>query len=190
MQDLFMSLDGGLKAFWIIACSASLVFVIQTALTFIGLGDTDAGLDDLSTDGVEDGSMSGLFSFRNLINFLLGYGWSGVLLYDRIDARWALYLIAVFVGLLFVAAFVIMFRQMMRLAHDGSFHMEEALGLTADVYLRIPASRNGCGKVQFSVKGSVHETDAITDDAQELPTGSKVIIKEVIGNDTFLVTKS
>lgn len=185
-----MSFDGGLKAFWIIACAASLVFIIQTALTFIGLGDTDAGLDDISTDGVEDGSMSGLFSFRNLINFLLGYGWSGVLLYNRVEARWLLYIIAVAVGLLFVAAFVFMFRQMMRLTHDGSFHMEEAIGVTADVYLRIPASRKGSGKVQFSVKGSVHETDAITDDAEEIPTGSKAVIKEVIGNDTFLVSKS
>ena len=189
-MDFFDSLEPLQKIFWIIALSASLVFIIQNIMTFVGLGtdtDVDAGPMDGSVDSVEDGSLSGVFSFRNLINFLLGYGWAGVLLYDSILKGWLLQLVAIAVGLVFVLAFVIMFRQVMKLSHDGSFKMVEAVGLKADVYLRIPPARTGRGKVQVSVKGSVHEVDAMTDRNEEIPTGGQVKITKVLGDDLLLV---
>lgn len=190
MIDLFNSLEPLQKFFWTIACAASLVFIIQTIMTFIGLGtdaDVDAGPMDGSVDSMEDGSLSGVFSFRNLVNFLLGYGWAGVLLHECIDKGWLLQLVAIVVGLAFVLAFVFMFRQVMKLSHDGSFKMQEAVGLKADVYLRIPAARSGRGKVQVSVKGSVHEVDAMTDRNEEIPTGGQVKITKVLGDDLLLV---
>ena len=190
MIELFNSLEPLQKFFWTIACCASLVFIIQTIMTFIGLGtdaDVDAGPMDGSVDSMEDGALSGVFSFRNLINFLLGYGWAGVLLFDDIEKRWLLQLLAIAVGLLFVLAFVFMFRQVMKLSHAGSFKMSETVGLKADVYLRIPAARSGRGKVQLSVKGSVHEIDAVTDKDAEIPTGGQVEIVEVLGDDLLLV---
>ena len=190
MMELFNSLEPLQKFFWIIALCASLVFLIQTIMTFVGLGtdaDVDAGPMDGSVDSVEDGSLSGVFSFRNLINFLLGYGWAGVLLFDSFEKRLVLQLVAIAVGLVFVLAFVFMFRQVMKLSHDGSFKMQEAVGLKADVYLRIPASRSGRGKVQVSVKGSVHEIDAMTDNSEEIATGAQVKIVKVLGDDLLLV---
>jgi membrane protein implicated in regulation of membrane protease activity len=190
MMDFMNSLEPLQKFFWIVACCASLVFIIQTIMTFIGLGtdtDVDAGPMDGAVDSVEDGELSGVFSFRNLINFLLGYGWAGVLFFDSIEKRWLLQILAIAVGCVFVLAFVFMFRQIMKLSHDGSFRMDEAVGLSADVYLRIPAARSGRGKVQVSVKGSVHEIDAVTDSADEIPTGGHVKILEVLGDDLLLV---
>ena len=190
MIEFFNSLEPLQKFFWTIACCASLVFIIQTIMTFIGLGtdaDVDAGPMDGSVDSMEDGALSGVFSFRNLINVLLGYGWAGVLLFDDIEKRWLLQLLAIAVGVLFVLAFVFMFRQVMKLSHDGSFKMSETVGLKADVYLRIPAARSGRGKVQISVKGSVHEIDAVTDNDAEIPTGGQVEIVEVLGDDLLLV---
>ena len=75
----------------------------------------------------------------------------------------------------------------MKLSHDGSFRMSETVGLMADVYLRIPAARSGRGKVQVSVKGFVHEIDAVTDSDKDIPTGGQVKILEVIGDDLLLV---
>ena len=96
-------------------------------------------------------------------------------------------MVAIAVGLVFVLAFVFMFRQVMKLSHDGSFKMQEAVGLKADVYLRIPAARSGRGKVQVSVKGSVHEIDAMTDNREEIATGAQVKIVKVLGDDLLLV---
>lgn len=192
LGSFLAEMEGLQRVFWIIALAASLIFIIQTVITFIGLGtdmDVDAGPDSMDGlgDSVEDGSLSGLFSFRNLINFLLGYGWAGVLLHDSIGSRVLLQIVAIAVGLAFVAAFVVMFRQLMKLSHDGSFKLAEAVGLTADVYLRIPASRTGRGKVQVSVKGSVHEVDAVTDSDAEIATGGHVEILAVLGDDLLLV---
>ena len=55
------------------------------------------------------------------------------------------------------------------------------------MYLRIPAARSGRGKVQVSVKGSVHEIDAMTDRDEEIATGGQVKIVEVLGDDLLLV---
>lgn len=190
MMDLFNSFEPLQKFFWVIALCASLVFLIQTIMTFVGLGtdaDVDAGPMDGSVDSMEDGSLSGVFSFRNLINFLLGYGWAGALLFSSIEKGWLLQVVAIAVGLAFVLAFVFMFRQVMKLSHDGSFKMSEAVGLKADVYLRIPAARSGRGKVQVSVKGSVHEVDAMTDRNDEIATGGQVKILKVLGDDLLLV---
>jgi len=190
MMDFFNSLETSQKFFWAIAVCASLVFVIQTVLTFVGLGadtDVDAGPIDSAGDVTEDGGLNGVFSFRNLINFLLGYGWAGVLLGETITNPLLLQLTAIVVGLLFVLAFVFMLSQVMKLSHDGSFRLSESVGLTADVYLRIPAARSGRGKVQVSVKGSVHEIDAITDNDAEIPTGGQVKILEVAGDDVVVV---
>jgi hypothetical protein len=190
MMDFFNSLETSQKFFWAIAICASLVFVIQTVLTFVGLGadtDVDAGPMDSAGDVTEDGGLNGVFSFRNLINFLLGYGWAGVLLDETIASPLLLQIVAIVVGLLFVLAFVFMLSQVMKLSHDGSFRLSESVGLTADVYLRIPAARSGRGKVQVSVKGSVHEIDAITDNDAEIPTGGQVKILEVAGDDVVVV---
>ena len=186
MVEFLNSLDGPLRIFWIIAILASAIFLIQAIITFAGVG---ADSDFCTVDGVDsaDTGYGGLFSFRNLVNFLLGYGWSGVILYDHIASRFWLYVVCIAIGLAFILAFVLMFRAMLGLAHDGSFYLESAVGKTADVYLRIPAARGGRGKVQVSVNGSVHEIDAITDNAVEIPTGAKVIVTEVIGDDSFLV---
>ncbi len=187
MNGFLNSLDGPLRIFWIIAIVATIVFVVQTIMAFAGIGgDTD--FDEVtSAETVDDSGFGGLFSFRNLINFLLGYGWTGVALYDEIRHPFWLYAVCVLVGLIFIVAFVIMFRLMMRLSHDGTFHDEESLGLVADVYLRIPAARTGRGKVQFSVKGSVHELDAVTDGLSGIPTGGHVKIVEVLGDELVRV---
>lgn len=190
-METFRQLDGTIQVFWIIAAVSSLVFVIQTVITFMGMG-TDVDFDaDLASgvDGLDGDSFAGFFSFRNLINFLLGYGWTGTLLADSIESRGLLQLIAIGVGIVFVIAFLIMFRLLMKLAHDGSFRIADCVGLTASVYLRIPASRSDKGKVQVSVNGSVHEIDAITDDSELIPTGGNVKILAVVADDTLLVER-
>lgn len=190
-METFRQLDGAIQIFWIIAAVSTLVFVIQTIITFMGMG-TDVDFDaDLASgvDGLDGDSFAGFFSFRNLINFLLGYGWTGALLADTIESRALLHLISVGVGLIFVIAFLVMFRLLMKLAHDGSFRLNECVGLSASVYLRIPAGRSGKGKIQVSVKGSVHEVDAVSDSDEVIPTGGNVRIVKVVSDDTLLVEK-
>ena len=85
MKEFFANMDGTQQFYWYIASGASVIFIIQTIMTFVG-ADADTGVD-ADFDGNLDGGDSPfqLFSLRNLINFLLGFGWAGVSLYNVIE---------------------------------------------------------------------------------------------------------
>lgn len=190
LTNWFNSLDPTLRMYWGIAIFASIVFVIQTTMSFVGMGDVDgAGADaDIDFDGTPDtdslddaGSMH-LLSIRNMFYFLLGFGWSGISFWNTIPNHFLLAVVAILVGCAFVALFVVLFRSMMKLQSNGAFRIGDAIGKVCDVYLRIPASCEGLGKVQVSFNGSVQELDARTWHDQPIPSGAKVRVIRVIDN--------
>ena len=188
MIDWYNSLEPALKVYWGIAIFASVIFVIQTVMSFVGISDVDTDVDvDANVDGLDDAGAMHLLSIRNIVYFLLGLGWAGVSLWGTIANRLVLAIIAIVVGCLFVAIFLFLFRQMMKLQHNGAFDINDAVGKTVDVYLRIPASGQGIGKVQVSFNGSVQEIDARTDGDTLIPSGAKVRVIEVLNNRVLLV---
>jgi len=177
MKEFFSSMDTTQQIYWYIAIAASVVFIIQTIMTFIGADADTTGIDadfDSNLDGVD--SPFQLFSLRNLINFLLGLGWTGVAFYGTIENKVVLGIIATIVGLIFVAIFFFIMRTLMKLAEDNSFKIEQTIDKTGDVYTTIPANRGGKGKVFVSIKGSTHELNAITDHNESLKVGTLVKI--------------
>lgn len=189
------ALDPTLRIYWGVAIFASIVFIIQTTMSFVGIGDMDGGDVDLDMDGTADvdalddaGSMH-LLSIRNIFYFLLGFGWTGISLWRTIPNHALLTVVAVLVGCAFVAIFMILFRQMMKLQHNGAFNINDAVGKVCDVYLRIPAEGKGLGKVQISFNGSVQELDARTD-GEMLPSGCKVRVLRVVDKKVLEVEKA
>ncbi|MDR1091281.1 MAG: NfeD family protein [Prevotella sp.] len=182
MKDFFSSMDATLQIYWYIAIIASVIFIIQTIMTFIG-ADSDTGMDadfDSNLDG--GGHPFQLFSLRNLINFFLGFGWTGVSLFGQIESKFLLGVIAFVVGLIFIAVFFVVIKALMRLSEDNTFDIEETIGKTADVYMNIPASKSGKGKVFISIKGTTHELSAVTDSANDLKSGSIVKVLAIEGD--------
>ncbi|MFR2398587.1 NfeD family protein [Dysgonomonas mossii] len=180
-------MDGTQQFYWYIAIGASVIFIIQTIMTFVG-ADADTGVD-ADFDGNLDGGDSPfqLFSLRNLINFLLGFGWAGVSLYNVIESNVLLAIVAFLVGVLFIAFFFFIMRALLKLSEDNSFKIEDTIGKTADVYLSIPAAKTGKGKVFISVRGSTHELSAITNSVDEIKNGSLVKVVGIEG-DILIVT--
>jgi hypothetical protein len=84
--------------------------------------------------------------------------------------------------------FIYIFKKLMKLESNGAFDINTAEGKTCNVYLRIPANRTGTGKVQISFDGSVQELDAVTD-GDMIPTGTKVVVMEVLNNNILHVEK-
>lgn len=186
MVDKFLALELPMQVFWGLAILSSTFFLVQTVMAFLGLdADTEdgAGFEDVELDGV-----SGYFTFRNFVNFILGYGWAGVVLSESIPNMMWLQLAAMGVGLCFVLVFAFIIRQVMKLSTDKTFRMEEAVGLVADTYLRIPGNKEGVGKVMVSVRGSMHELEAMTE-GDAIPTGAKVRVTKVIGNELLEVER-
>lgn len=190
-SEWYSALPSHMQVFWGIALCSSLVFAIQMVLTFMGIGDSDAGGDfggDMGDGGTLDvGGAMQLFSLRNVINFLLGLGWGGVCLASVIpDPMW-LFIVSILVGAAFVYLFVVMYHQVYRLERNGAFSIDDSVGRIVDVYLTIPANKGGVGKVQVSFFGSVQELSAMTENASPLHSGSKVKVLQVIDGNTVLV---
>lgn len=187
LSEWFNQLDPVLKTYWGIAIFASIVVLIQTILSFAGTGDVDTGDADVDFDADTDASADSmdhagtmhLLSIRNVFYFLLGFGWTGISLWNTITNRIVLGIVAALVGCLFVAIFLFLFRQMMKLQSNGAFNIEDSVGRVCDVYLRIPANNQGLGKVQISFNGSVQELDARTA-GDQISSGAKVRVLRVI----------
>lgn len=186
MAEFFTSMESSERFYWYLALIASFIFVIQTILTFIG-ADTNTGVDADFDGNLDVGAYPfQLFSLRNLINFLLGFGWGGISLYHVIGSGILLAIAAGLIGLIFIAMFFFIMRSLMKLAEDNTFSLESAIGKSGDVYLTIPPLRSGKGKIFISVQGSTKELDAITDSETALHNGMLV---KVIGleGDLLLV---
>ncbi|MDZ4667260.1 MAG: NfeD family protein [bacterium] len=185
-MEIFESLAPLLRTFWFVAIPTSLIFLVQTIVTFMGADATDgfsANFDgDLS--GADDSFQ--LFSFRNLVNFLLGLSWSGISFFNLISNPIYLILFSLLVGVLFVYVFFLIMQQVQKLAEDNSFQYTDTLHKTAEVYLTIPANKNGKGKVIVSAKGAFHELEAITEN-DSIPSGSMVKVVGVEGSNLLIV---
>ena len=177
-----------LQIFWGCAVVASLIFLVQMVLTLIGMDSSDMDVDFDGANTMDLGGGLNLFTIKNFIGFLVGFGWAGVCFYNSITSSILLILVAVIVGLLFVGIFVVIYKQTKKLEHNGAFQIDEVKGTTVSVYLRIPAQGSGKGKVQVSQNGSVHELDALTD-GEEIPSGAKVKVVEIVDNETVKVEK-
>ena len=80
-MEFFSSMDTYLQGFWFIAIPVSIIFVIQTVMTFVGANASDGLAADFDGDFSGNDAPFQLFSLRNLVNFLLGFSWTGISFY-------------------------------------------------------------------------------------------------------------
>ncbi|MBR5256378.1 MAG: NfeD family protein [Bacteroidales bacterium] len=181
-----------MKLLWGVTLAATLVFIIQTVMTFLG-ADADSNFDvdvDTSMDGTDLSNIEGgsnLYTFRNFVNFFLGFGWTAILLQPSVKSTGLLVVIAVLVGIALVVAVMYLFKWLSTMQQSGNINVyKAAVGCQGTCYLRIPAERSGEGKVQITIQGAVREYNAVTD-GDEIKTGASVKVIEAIDANTLLV---
>ena len=180
------------QVFWVITIPATVIFLILLVLTVVG-GDADADVDvdtDIDSDIASGDSIPFQFiSLKNIVAFFTVFGWSGIGFIHSGLETWLIILLATICGLLMMVLMATLFYFMSQLAESGTLKMKNAVGKLGEVYLRIPASRGGMGKVQLNVQGSMRTLDAITDDLEEIPTSSIIQVLAVIDDHILLVKK-
>lgn len=171
------------KFYLYVAVPASLLLIIQSIMTFLGLsGDIDTDFD-----GDGDVEMTGetgltLFSFRNLVAFFTFFGWSGLWLISlNVKAIWVV-LISVLVGFVFMLISMSLFFLVSKMQRNGTINLMNAIGQKGNVYITIPAKRENYGKVMVVIQGALTEIEAITDDDETIKSGSSVEVIAVEGN--------
>ena len=178
----WMSLNGMGQLFWGIAIFFSIPFIIQFAMSFIGL-DADTDIDDL--DGDIDGDFH-LFSIKSIIAFFTFFGWSGVALMTTQIGGILIFIGAIFSGIvamLIVTGVIYFFSKMQE---TGTLRLDNAIDKIGEVYINIPENRKGTGRVQIKVQGSLRELDAMTD-GKPLKTGGMIRVITILNDRILLV---
>lgn len=188
MMEWYFALPLLAQIFWACALIGSVIFLIQLVLTIIGIDSSDVEVDFDGPDTLDLGGGMSLFSLRALVNFLVGFGWTGVSLAGIISSKVVLVIVAIIVGLFFAWIIGLLWMKIRKLEHNGAYKIEDAVGQTASVYIPIPAARGGTGKIQISIGGSVQELNALTDSQDKLKTGQLVTVESVINGNTLLVS--
>jgi len=176
------------KTHWIIALPATTIFIIQLIMTLVGGDADDFDTDgDTDFDGVDEGIH--IFSVKSIVSFLMFYGWTGLAAIERGGmAWWGISGISLLVGLVMMFFTAWLLFMLLKLQESGTMKISNAIGEQAEVYLTIPAKKQGEGKVQLIIQGSYKTLDAITEDIEDIKTGTFVEVLDV-QNDILIVKR-
>ena len=174
------------------------ILVVQTILIAVGAGHGDqdltqdvphdAGDGSPHPEGHEAGEASFVrwLSLKTIVACLTFFGLAG-LAAEKAGAGPAGGLaVAVVAGTAAIVVVALLMASLSRLQSRGNIDLQNAVGRPAKVYLRIPAARQGHGKVTLEVQGRFLEVEAVTP-GTEIPTGTDVRVVSVVSPDTLEV---
>ncbi len=215
--DWWNSLSTAAQIFACVAIPSTLVLLIQTILMLIGIGGEGDGIgdgiedisdgmpDDIPDADVGDGvfgedmeaetpdtfGIEGLriFTLRGIVAFFVVFGWVGVVMDGSGAALWLTLLVSAVSGFAMMLVLAFVMRAVMNLRNDGNTDNRNAVGTSGKVYLTIPPSRTGEGKVSIMLQGSYVERNAVTDDDEAIPTGSEIVVVGVSGQTDLVVRR-
>ncbi len=183
-----------LDVYRICALVGGTILVLQTLMMVLGAGgdhDLDHGHGDLSGhdvghvhEGLADVKW---LSLKTVVSALTFFGLSG-LAAEQAGLSWGVGLaLSVVAGGIAVFMVAFLMASLAKLQSRGNVVLANAVGHVGRVYLRIPATRTGAGKVTVEVQGRSLEVAATTA-GPELPTGASVRIVGLVGDDALDVT--
>ncbi len=189
LSDWWDALTTIQQIYWGIAIPSTLIFLIQTVLTFVG-GDMDTELDhDVSVE-TDHGAGFQFFTFKNFIAFFTIFSSTGI---ACINSGWTTgitILVSVLAGLAMMVVMASIFYYFSKLTDSGTMKMKNAIGQIGEVYLTVGAKRGNIGKVSVKVQGALRELDALTDDKEDLTMGTVVEVTDIINDNLLLISKS
>ena len=187
MKEFFEGMSTLEQTYWGFALLGSVVFLIIFILTFIGGGDADMDADASDFEADDGGVGFQFFTFKNIVAFFTIFGWTGITCIDNGLSTGLTLILSIIAGLLMMVLTTSLFFWMHKLAESGTLKMKNAIGVIGEVYLPIGAKRSKMGKVQIKVQGSLRELEAITDNEEELKTGTMVKVTKIVSAELLLV---
>lgn len=216
MVEWWSALSAAGQIFALMAIPATVLLVLQTILLLFGIAGHDAGTD-ADTSGLDDGTpfdathmdfhegtpeahdgehhmgedaQDGLrlFTVRGFIAFFAIFGWTGLAL-SRSGTGAAVSSFAAFAaGLAAMVVLALIIKYTLKLQASGNMDLRNAVGKSASVYLTIPSSRSGTGKVNVMLQEQLCELTAVTDSETPIRSGVQVTVISVTGDGMLVVT--
>ena len=161
--------------FWI-AIAGSAALVIQIIVMLCSFAGMDADVSDTFDGDVDsDGGLS-FFSVKAITAFFALGGWCGFATASSINNVWTPVLVAIATGSAALVGVGFAMRGISKLQCSGNLVKEKLTGMTATVYVTVPAARSGRGKITLTAQGKFTELDAVTDDEDKLSVDTPVRI--------------
>jgi len=196
MADIWNSITGwfsenmtdwtGSKVYLACAIAGGTVILSQLGLNLFGLGggaDVDPDVDVDALEGADDLNFLSIRAISAFLTFFGLVGWAGM------NAGWstpAHVSVAFVSGLSVMIVVALIMRTFIRMQSSGTVDAAGALGLMAQVYLRVPGEMRGKGKITVLIQGRTQEFQAVTA-GPDLPTGAACRVTKQITSDTFEV---
>lgn len=157
-------------------------------------GDAGHGLDhDHSQEGQHPGedahgstSVFRILTVRTVVAALTFFGLVGLTADSAGLGSSSSIVIALAAGLAAMYAVHWLMQQMYRLRADGTVRIQRAVGQTATVYVKIPAERQGVGKIVLNIQDRMVELSAVTAGA-EIPSGRTVVVQQFVDSEVVQV---
>jgi membrane protein implicated in regulation of membrane protease activity len=183
MELWWQALNLELQIFYGIGILALLALALQFILLLFG------GLDDATDlgDGMDHGSGLGIFSFRGITAFFLGFGWTGVIVMKDGHSLALAIVMGLLVGTILMVAIFLLMRSMMRLQSSGTLDYRNAVGEVATVYVTVPAEGKAGGQVEVMIQGRLSVAEALHKGENAIAPGTKVKVVETVGRASLVV---
>ncbi len=161
-------------------------------------GDIDIepdGIDfDLDSDGINEfqnlaGADFRFVTFRGIIAFATMFGWIGAALAGTSLHLALTMILAILAGLGGMLIIALLFYGISKLQQSGNINYRLAIGKDANVYIPIPASKKGHGKVQLLLQERFIEANAVTNDSTMIGTNELVRVVDLLDATTFVVER-
>lgn len=157
-----------------------------------GAGAASHDLGHIHPDGSHPGdagfSELHLFTLSGIVSFFTVFGWSSIILYQNGLPGAVSVLVALALGFGAMLGAAKLVQWSVRLQEDGNLVLENAVGMTAEVYVSIPAAGGGEGKVTLTLQGQFLVLDAATEGQEAIPSGIKVRVTG-LKEDTLVVER-
>ncbi len=197
--------------FLICAIGGGTILICQFAMTLLGLGGHDVGMDhggglghfDAGHDAGHDSGGShgapqgddheaspqhssnwlfGVITFRTVVAAIAFFGLGGMAaLSNGVPPAQTLW-IALACGAAAMYGVFYLMQTLRRFDSDGTIRIDRAVGLTGTVYLPIPAANAGAGKVHLKLQNRLVEYQAMTSH-DRIPSGATITVVGVLGPD-------
>lgn len=189
MINWWNELDLIQQIFALIALPSTVLIIVQTVLLLIGIGaDSDADVDADGIDGLDlaDDGLA-IFSIRGILSMLCITGWVAVALLETSLPAGISIAIAIVCGIATLIGMAFLMRAINKLQSSGNIDIGNCIGKIGEVYIPVPASGNGSGKVNLTVQEKFSEFTAITTSGDQLKTGSFVRVVAVSESGVLVV---
>lgn len=170
MKEWFNALQWYEHVYFWLAIAATLFLIIQIIMMCFSSFGGDLDLDGDGEIDVDTDSGVSVFAVKSITAFLAVGCWAGLLTCTLAPdgLQWLSIIIALISGTVAAAVVIVLMRAMMKLQSNGILETEKLVGKQATVYVSIPASRSGRGKITLNAQGKFMELDAVTDENEKL----------------------